>query len=128
MHARTFGGTVLAAICLLIGTAAYAQPACPSPTITSAADVPCNVTVCYLSNNADATEIECITVEPGTTQRHEAPDGATGIGVETPKGPVVIPPGDCVKNIQVARGCCVDVCFDLWKCELRITKSAGPCP
>ena len=128
MRTRFMVGVIWSAFCLLAGAAAYAQPACPSPTITSAADVPCNVTICYLSNDADTREIECVTIEPGTRQAHQAPEGSTGIGVDTPKGPVVIPPGGCVKNIQVARGCCVDVCFDLWKCELQITKSAGPCP
>ncbi len=119
---------MFALVVLPSSSALHAQPACPSPTLQSDKDVPCDVTICFVNNDTEPpTEVECVTVAPGGTQRTEQPRGATGIAVKTPAGLLPIAPGDCLKSVQIARDCCVDICFDWWKCAIVITKSAAPC-
>jgi hypothetical protein len=120
---------VVAALALMSSAALLAQPACPAPTIVSAADVPCTVTISFVNNaNDPPTVISSVDVAPGDEVRTEEPRGATGIAVETPRGPVQILPGQTLKNVFIERGCCVDIEFDWWTCTIKITKSAGPCP
>lgn len=120
LRSLILGAFACVALALAAGRSAHAQPACPNPPVTSDPGVPCDVTICFGTDN-------CVTVKPGETQTPRG-DASGPITVDTPNGPVTIPGGECVKNIQVARGVCVDVCFDWWKCVITITKSSGPCP
>jgi hypothetical protein len=120
---------VVAAVALMSPSALFAQPACPAPTIVSADDVPCTVTISFVNVDTDPpTVISSVDVEPGGEVRTQDPRGATGIAVETPRGPVVIPHGGTLTKVLIAEGCCVDIEFDLWTCTIKITKSAGRCP
>lgn len=118
----------VAALAIILPTAALAQPACPAPTIVSAADVPCTITFSFVNNDTDPPkEISSVDVAPGDKVQTEEPRGANGIAVQTAGGLVTIAPGETLKNVKIDRDCCVDIEFDWWTCTIYITKSAGPC-
>lgn len=100
---------------------------CKAIAVYSADNIPCAIPICVL--DANGTVIHCESIKPGVATKLPCIDGGS-VAFKTCFGDLVTITEDCVFNVPLGPGCCVDAClgYDENGCAyIKIGPSAVKC-
>lgn len=110
---------VMLSALLFMALMVAASPAQAQVTVNN--NTACAIVVCPPRSGG------CVTIPPNSSVLVNI-SCATSARIMLCNQAIAVPPGGCLRNVQVGVGCCADVCFDVVNCTVDITPTAGPCP